>query len=114
MISVEFERKNEEGNFMTSRNFKPSVLRSLSIRVALSLALTAVLHSTLWAAQPNSTKPSGEAFSFSHLTVRNNNKGLGSDPWVQFLLSSLNMYSISADLSDQGRPIVPLYTDQIG
>jgi hypothetical protein len=39
------------------------------------------------------------------------NHNLGSDQWVQFLLGSVNMYSLSGDPTDQGTPIVPLYTD---
>lgn len=37
-------------------------------------------------------------------------RSLGSDPWVQFVKGSLDMYAISSDSEDQGNAIVPLYT----
>jgi len=36
---------------------------------------------------------------------------IGSDPWVQFVLGSANMYAISSDPVDSGSAIVPLYMD---
>jgi hypothetical protein len=38
-------------------------------------------------------------------------RSLGSDPWVQFVKASLNMYAISSDPADQDSAIVPLYTN---
>ncbi len=36
---------------------------------------------------------------------------IGSDPWVQFILGSANMYAISNHPADNGSAIIPLYTD---
>src|SRR5664279_2211221 len=54
---------------------------------------------------------SSSSASSSRLAPRADNRQIGSDPWVQFLVGSVNMYAISSDAADQGNPIVPLYTD---
>ncbi len=46
-------------------------------------------------------------FSAAHAA----NGSLSSDPWVQFVQRSINMYAISLDSMDQGSPMVPLYTN---
>ena len=54
---------------------------------------------------------SSSSASSSRLAPRADYRQLGSDPWVLFLVNSVNMYAISSDPADQGDPIVPLYTD---
>lgn len=94
---------------MNWRSFGFRRLRNLRTGLAAVLAVT-VLCSMLWAMPSDSSESSAGVSSAVHSRIQMDNKGLGSDPWVQFLLSSLNMYSISCDLSDQGA-MVPLYTD---
>jgi len=36
---------------------------------------------------------------------------LTTNPNLQFLLNSVNQYTVSADTADKGKPIIPLYTD---
>jgi len=85
--------------------------RWISLNTPSLLSLAAVCGLTVSVVISTSGQVAGPLSSDSRPGSQRLFRSLVADPWVQFVIGSVNQYAISSDPADNGKPIVPLYTD---